>query len=209
MLHANNRKDSEVIPSGSFQESSFRSPASSCSQKGCPSWKIKGSGVPRSMPSKVWLLPLAILWFKLGCPFSSLLKCTDYLLGWDFEQRPIIRVASEWPPSGCNSWTTVLTNRRKKSIHKWKFYASPLLSGASQVAPVVKNPPANAGHERHRFDPQVGGSPGVGNGNAIQYSCLENPTDRGAWWALVHTVAESDITKATLARYFRPSFVQF
>ena len=121
MLHANNRKDSEVIPSGSFQESIFRSPASSCSQKGCPSWKIKGSGVPRSMPSKVWLLPLAIFWFKLGCPFSSLLKCTDYLLGWDFEQRPIIRVASEWPPSGCNSWTTVLTNRRKKSISQMKI----------------------------------------------------------------------------------------
>ena len=159
MLHANNRKDSEVIPSGSFQESIFRSPASSCSQRGCPSWKIKGSGVPCSMPSKVWLLPLTILWFKLGCPFSSLLKCTDYLLGWDFEQRPIIRVASEWPPSGCNRWTTVLTSLRKKSIHKWKFYASPLLSGASQVAPVVKNPPANEEHKRHRFDPRVGGSP--------------------------------------------------
>ena len=34
-------------------------------------------------------------------------------------------------------------------------------------------------------------SPGEGNGNTLQYSCLENPTDRGAWWAMVHGVAKS------------------
>ena len=38
-------------------------------------------------------------------------------------------------------------------------------------------------------------SPGEGNGNQLQYSCLGNPMDRGAWWAEVHGVAESDITK--------------
>ena len=37
-------------------------------------------------------------------------------------------------------------------------------------------------------------SPGGGNGNPLQYSCLENPMDRGAWWATVHGVAESDMT---------------
>ena len=36
-----------------------------------------------------------------------------------------------------------------------------------------------------------GRSPGEGNGNPLQYSCLENPMDRGAWWAIVHGVAES------------------
>ena len=36
-------------------------------------------------------------------------------------------------------------------------------------------------------------SPGEGNGNPLQYSCLENPMDRGAWWATVHGVAESDM----------------
>ena len=39
--------------------------------------------------------------------------------------------------------------------------------------------------------PGLGRSPGAGNGNPLQYSCLENPTDRGAWWATVHGVAKS------------------
>ena len=43
--------------------------------------------------------------------------------------------------------------------------------------------------------PGSGRSPGEGNGNPLQYSCLENPMDRGAWWATVHRVAkESDTT---------------
>ena len=39
--------------------------------------------------------------------------------------------------------------------------------------------------------PGFGRSPGEGNGNPLQYSCLENPMDRGAWWATVHGVAKS------------------
>ena len=62
--------------------------------------------------------------------------------------------------------------------------------GASQVAPVVKDPPANARDVRDVGSiPGSGRSPGGKNGNPLQYSCLENPMDRGAWWATVHAVA--------------------
>ena len=43
--------------------------------------------------------------------------------------------------------------------------------------------------------PGSGRSPGIGNGNALRYSCLKNPTDRGAWGVTVSGVAESDMTK--------------
>ena len=43
--------------------------------------------------------------------------------------------------------------------------------------------------------PGLGSSPGEGHGNPLQYSCLENPMDRGAWWAMVHRVTESDMTE--------------
>ena len=42
--------------------------------------------------------------------------------------------------------------------------------------------------------PGLGRSPGEGNGNPLQYSCLENPMDRGAWWATVHVSAEESDT---------------
>ena len=60
---------------------------------------------------------------------------------------------------------------------------------------VVKILLANAGNAGDTGDsgsiPGLGGSPGVGNGNPHQYSCLGNPMDRGAWWATVHGVAKS------------------
>ena len=60
-------------------------------------------------------------------------------------------------------------------------------SQASQVVLMVKNPPANAGDVREAGSiPGSGRSPGGGNSNPFQYSCLENPMDRGAWWATVH-----------------------
>ena len=63
---------------------------------------------------------------------------------------------------------------------------------------MVKNPPANAGDTEDRgLIPGSGRSPGGGRGNTLQYSCLENPTDRGAWRATVREVAESDTTEAT------------
>ena len=60
------------------------------------------------------------------------------------------------------------------------------------MALVVKNPRANAGDTRDVCSiPGLGRSPGGRNGNPLQYTCLENPMDRGAWWAIVHGVAKS------------------
>ena len=57
---------------------------------------------------------------------------------------------------------------------------------------MVKNLPVNAGDEGSI--PGSGRSPGKGNGNPLQYSCLGKLMDRGAWWATVHEIAESDLT---------------
>ena len=60
------------------------------------------------------------------------------------------------------------------------------------MALVVKNLPANAGNIRDAgWIPRVGKSVGEGNGNPLQYSCLENPMNRRAWKARVHGVAKS------------------
>ena len=57
---------------------------------------------------------------------------------------------------------------------------------------MVKNPPAIAGNIRDEDSiPGLGRSPGEGHGNALQYSCQENPIDRGAWEAIVHWVVKS------------------
>ena len=72
---------------------------------------------------------------------------------------------------------------KEKSIH----------TGFQQVALVVKNLPANAGDIADMGSmPGSGRPPGGGNCTPLQYSCLKNPMERGAWWAIVHRVAESD-----------------
>ena len=63
---------------------------------------------------------------------------------------------------------------------------------------VTKKLPASLGDTRDAGSiPGWGRSPGVGNGNPLQYSCLEHPMDRGAWRATLH---ESDVTKRTRTR---------
>ena len=63
---------------------------------------------------------------------------------------------------------------------------------------VVKNPPANAGDIRDMGSISgLGRFPGGGHGNPLHYSGLENPMDREVWGAMVHRVAESDMTEVT------------
>ena len=59
------------------------------------------------------------------------------------------------------------------------------------MALVIKNLPAHAGDIMLGSIPELGRCHGGGHGNPLRYSCLGNPMDRGAWWATVHRVAQS------------------
>ena len=66
------------------------------------------------------------------------------------------------------------------------------------MALVVKNLPANAGDVRDAGTiPESGRSPGEGNGNLLQYSCLGNPMDRGSWQVIVHGVTKTQTQLST------------
>ena len=81
------------------------------------------------------------------------------------------------------------------------FYTKLSLQGASQVAPVIKNSPVNAGDIRNVGSiPESGRSPGGGHGNPPQYSCWDNPMDRGAWQT-VHRVAKSQTQPKRLSTH--------
>ena len=88
---------------------------------------------------------------------------------------------------------------------------------AAAAAAVVKNLPANAGNAVEAGSvPGLGRSSGGRNGNPLQYSCLENPRDRGAWWATVHRVMKSwtwlkwlSIYAVTFAKDLIPNKVTF
>ena len=89
---------------------------------------------------------------------------------------------------------SILEPKKIKSVTASTFYASiwhEMMGpeGASQMALSVKNLPANAGETRNLGSiPGLGRSPEGGHGNPPQYSCLENPMDRGAWQTAVHGV---------------------
>ena len=110
------------------------------------------------------------------------------LLGWPKSSfRFVLKLLLEW-----SFWPTwYIVTMMKLWVFTW----------ASQVALVVKNPPANAGDIKDMGSiPESGRSPGRGTGNPLQDSFLENPMDRGAWWAIVHKVAESQTWLKQLSR---------
>ena len=82
-------------------------------------------------------------------------------------------------------------------LGKWQCIKYLVLSiWVSSVVLVVKNSPVNPGDIRGmRSIPGWGRSPREGNGNPLQYSCLENHMDRGAWWATAHGVTKSNMTE--------------
>ena len=88
---------------------------------------------------------------------------------------------------------------KQHSLHAEKAHS------ASQVALVIKNLSANAGDIRDLGSiPGLGRSPGEGQHNPLQYPCLENPRDRGAWWATVHGIAKSQTRLKHLTYHARP-----
>ena len=102
-----------------------------------------------------------------------------------------------WLDGITNSWTWVWASSRSwwwtgkpgvlQSMELWRVGHD----WETELTCVVKNPPANSGDTRYRFNPWLGRSRRGGNGNPLHYSCLENHMDRGAWWAIVHQVTKS------------------
>ena len=87
-------------------------------------------------------------------------------------------------------WEAVLATAKTRSLCDVQML--PLTDDGFTSGSVVNNLPANAGDMGSI--PGLGRSPGEGNGKLLQYSCLENPMDRGDWQAIVHGVTkESDI----------------
>ena len=76
------------------------------------------------------------------------------------------------------------------------------------MALVVRDPLANAGYRRDVGSvPGLGRSSGGGHGNPLQYSCLENPTDRGAWLVKVHRVAKSGLAHMHAGEIIKASLI--
>ena len=111
------------------------------------------------------------------------------------EKTKIAKV-SELGKRECLIYCWCLRGFKIPKWYKWWGCATPSLTfclllwlpRASRVALVIKNPLANAGDVRDRSS-VLGSGRSLGNGSPLQYSCLENPMDGGAWWATVHGVA--------------------
>ena len=133
----------------------------------------------------------------------SLLKAASWL----HPGFPLFR--GPWGPvDRAGIWWNWNQSQKSRGSHKPEFYqlqgCFPCAANAKtalffswrlkDVALVVKNLPANAGDAGDTGSiPELGRSPGGGHGNLLQYSCLENPMDRGVWWATVQGFAKSQI----------------
>ena len=111
--------------------------------------------------------------------FDTVLPCAV----WSLRRRQLLNRSHEW---------------QEKDIYMHTYTRTYMYThGASQVVPVVKNPPASAGTRDLGSIPRSGRSPGIGNGSPLHCVFLENSMDRGAWWATVHGVAKSQTRLST------------
>ena len=110
--------------------------------------------------------------------------CTD-CLSWVIDGPVHYELLSKPLPAPSLSWHIYKLGMLYNSPFPHYFWS--WFSGAGGSG--VKNLPAN--EEDVGLIPGLGRSPGEGNDNPLQYSCLENSTDRGAWWATVHGVAKN------------------
>ena len=106
---------------------------------------------------------------------------------WRWAWRPPIFLPGEFHGQRCLAGYSPGVAKSRSWLQPFSAQNSTRLRdhlGASQAALVIKNLPANAGDAGNTGSiPGSGRSPGGGHGNLLQYSCLENPMDRGAWWA--------------------------
>ena len=130
--------------------------------------------------------------------FQSCGHCWVFQICWDIECHTLITSSFRFLNNCWNSITfTSILLARELSKAQLAF------PGSSEV----KASACNAGDLGSILG--LGRSPGEGNGNPLQYSCLENPMDRGAWWATVHGVAKSQTRLSDFTFTFTQGSVDF
>ena len=175
-----------------------------CPTHGCPAldyFPLLSSHLFLSLSSHVHIP----LFLHLDFLFFYFLCLLPFLLLPGLLSGPGTSRSSENPrraqPSGdtlmCLGWSlSLLLPVRKQGFSPWpyaeiKLFSTWFLPLTSQVALVIKNSAVKAGDAREMgLIPGSGWSSGGGDGNPLHYYCLENPKDRGAWWAIVHTVTK-------------------
>ena len=160
-------------------------------------WRRQWHPTPVLLPGKSHGWRSLEGWSPWGCwgsdtteriPFHFSLSCIGEGTG-----NPLQCSCLENPRDVGAWWAAIYGVAQSQTQLKWlSSSSSNLVYRASQMSLMVKNLPANAGDIRDVGSiPGLGRSPGRGHGNPLQYSCLENPMDRGAWQATVLGVTKS------------------